>query len=133
MAKALGPEQVEMIWKLRDEKDGWGDPKWSGAYIAEQLGVSESTIWRVLTKRAAYAVKGVRKLADARVEKRVDAQFNALLSDSFDVAGRDSGALEAAAQASLVRMLAQETKRKALDALITPETLARKRELIGGE
>ena len=46
--KALSPAEVAQIYALREQVDDWGEPKWSGEYIAQALGVSESTVWRVL-------------------------------------------------------------------------------------
>jgi len=46
------------VRRLRAEVDDWGDPKWTGTEIAVALGVSESTVWRVLNKQAAYEKMG---------------------------------------------------------------------------
>ena len=53
--KILTPAAAGEIRRLRDEVDEWGEPCWSGAQIADKLGVSESTVWRVIRKQAAYA------------------------------------------------------------------------------
>ena len=53
--KALTPAAAGEIRRLYDEKDEWGEPRYSGAWIADQLGVSESTVWRVIRRQAAYA------------------------------------------------------------------------------
>ena len=68
MKKVLSPAAVSEIWRLREELDDWGGPKWSGEYIASQLGVSESTVWRVLRKRAAYRTEGPAAQALARAQ-----------------------------------------------------------------
>ena len=53
--RALTPAAAMEIKRLRAERNDWGEAKWSAAEIAEKLGVSESTVWRVLKKRAAYS------------------------------------------------------------------------------
>lgn len=108
MAKVLTPGQVEQIFRLREELDEWGEPKWSGAYIAEQMGVSESTVWRVLTRRAAY---GVKKAGRQAAEK---AQWSALLNDSFELEGKAAPAgLAQAAKESEQRFMQQLARERA--------------------
>jgi len=46
------------VRRMRAEVNEWGEPKWTGVEIAVALGVSESTIWRVLNKQAAYEKMG---------------------------------------------------------------------------
>jgi hypothetical protein len=118
MAKVLTPGQVEQIFRLREELDEWGEPKWSGAYIAEQMGVSESTVWRVLTRRAAY---GVKKAGRQAAEK---AQWSALLNDSFELEGKAAPAgLAQAAKESERRFMQQLERERAL--VLSPEAAER--------
>lgn len=128
MGKALNPAQVAQIFRLREEKDDWGDPKWSGAYIAEQLGVSESTVWRVLTKRAAYTVKKGGRIAAE------EARWNALQHDSFEMEKQEiTPELKAAAMESQERFLAMLAREREL-AAVTPEMAEKlKRYGAGGE
>lgn len=53
--KILTPAAAMKILELRAEKDEWGEPKWTGDAIAQALGVSPGTVWRVIKKQAAYA------------------------------------------------------------------------------
>jgi hypothetical protein len=125
MGKVLNPAQVAQIFKLREELDDWGDPKYSGAYIAEQLGVSEATVWRVLKKRAAYTVKkGGKQAAE-------DARWNALNTEAFGT-GADAAELARKAAESEARMLAlMNGAPKAGLMEVPPEIAARARELLG--
>ena len=97
MKKALTPAAVEEIWRLREELDEWGEPRWSGEYIAAQIGVSESTIWRVLRKKAAYRKEGVAAQTKAR--------FAALETDTLGAAGQDRPDLEQRAAESARQVL----------------------------
>ena len=56
--RVLTQMQAGEIRRMRLELNDWGDPKWTGAEIAAAIGVSESTVWRVLNKQAAYAKMG---------------------------------------------------------------------------
>lgn len=47
------------VRRMRAEVDEWGDPLWTGLEISIKLGISESTVWRVLNKQAAYAKMGL--------------------------------------------------------------------------
>jgi hypothetical protein len=96
--KALNVEQVAMIHTLRRELDCWGEPKWSGEYIAQQIGVSESTVWRVLRKRAAYAPEVGEK------------RMLALEMDTLKVLERADPEMEKRAAESLARVLAGQNK-----------------------
>jgi hypothetical protein len=53
--KMLTPGMVREIQRLRAELNEWGEAKFTGADIAQVLGISESTVWRVVRKKAAYA------------------------------------------------------------------------------
>lgn len=56
--RVLTQMQAGEIRRMRAELNDWGEPKWTGAEIAHRIGCSESTVWRVLTKQAAYAKMG---------------------------------------------------------------------------
>lgn len=56
--RILTQMQAGEIRRMRAELDDWGAPKWTGTEIAVHVGVSESTVWRVLNKQAAYAKMG---------------------------------------------------------------------------
>ncbi len=99
MAKVLTPAAVVEIHRMREVLNEWGEPKFSGAHIAEQLGVSEATIWRVLKKRAAYA-------AGRKGSGQTEARFDAMTRDTLGAGGMDRPDLDAAAAASLAKMLA---------------------------
>jgi hypothetical protein len=101
MAKALTPQAVVEIHRLREVMDDWGEPKFSGAFIAAQLGVSEATIWRVLKKRAAYA--------DGRKANGQDlARFDAMTRDTLGGMQQDRPELDVAAAESLARFQAMQ-------------------------
>jgi hypothetical protein len=53
--KVLTPEAAGHIRRMREQVDGWGDPLHSAQAIALELGVSESTVWRVIKQTAAYS------------------------------------------------------------------------------
>ena len=53
--RVLTQMQCGDIRRLRAEVDDWGQPKWTGLQIAAKVGCSESTVWRVIGKQAAYA------------------------------------------------------------------------------
>jgi transcriptional regulator with XRE-family HTH domain len=97
MKKVLTPAAVGEIWRLREELDDWGEPKWSGEQIAEQIGVSESTVWRVLRKKAAYRKEGPAAQTKAR--------FAALETDTLGVAGQDRPDMEQRAAESARQVL----------------------------
>jgi len=120
MAKALKPEQVEQIHLLRDEVDGWGDPVHSAEWIGQQMGVSESTVWRVLKGRSAYA-KGVK---GRRLEI---ASVGLMERDGLNVLARATPELEAAAEASAKKVLASLERQAVTKELTTPETMAKAR------
>ena len=120
--KAVSSEMAERIFELRQEVDGWGDPVWGCGELAQQFGVSESTIWRVLAKRAAYAGR------DLRMEKKkMEAQWEALGKDAFRAEGREIPELDAQAAASeekFRKMLAGEVEIKRLPShAITPQSV----------
>lgn len=117
MAKALTPTAVVEIHRLREELDDWGEPKYSGAYIAEQLGVSEATIWRVLKKRAAYATNKKSNGQDI-------ARFDAMVRDTLGAAEQERPDLDAAAIASQAKLLAS-MERKAAALPMSSEAKAR--------
>lgn len=120
MAKALKPEQVEQIHLLRDIVDGWGDPVHSAEWIAQQMEVSESTVWRVLKGRSAYA-KGVKG-------RRLDnASLGLMERDGLKALGQTSPELEAAAEASAKKVMAALERQATTKELTTPETLAKAR------
>jgi len=52
--RMLKPGHVEQILALRAQLDGWGEPELTGTEIAARMGVSESTVWRVIRGQAAY-------------------------------------------------------------------------------
>jgi hypothetical protein len=52
--KILTPQNVQTIMDMRSIVDEWGEPRYTGTELAVHLGVSESTIWRVIKKQAAY-------------------------------------------------------------------------------
>lgn len=92
--RVLTQMQAGEIRRLRLEKNDWGEPLYTGAEIAAAVGVSESTVWRVLNKQAAYAKMG-------KVEK------GGLSMESASVALTLSGfqGLEGEAAASANRVL----------------------------
>ena len=98
MAKVLTPAAVVEIHRMREVLDEWGEPKFSGAHIAEQLGVSEATIWRVLKKRAAYAL--------GKNSGQMEARFDAMTRDTLGAGSMNRPDLDAAAAASLAKVLA---------------------------
>ena len=53
--RALTPSAAGKILELREELNEWGEHIYTGDEIAELLGVSPSTVWRVIHKQAAYA------------------------------------------------------------------------------
>lgn len=101
MGKALTPNAVVEIWRLREELDDWGEPKWSGAFIAAQLGVSEATIWRVLKKRAAYA-------EGRKANGQELARFDAMTRDTLGAMKQNRPELDVAAAESLARFQAMQ-------------------------
>ena len=118
MAKALKPEQVEQIHLLRDVVDDWGDPVHSAEWIGQQMGVSESTVWRVLKGRSAYA-KGVKG-------RRLEAASMGLMErDGLNVLAQAHPDLEAAAEASAKKMLAALERQAVTKELTSPEAQAR--------
>ena len=124
--KLLSPEQAEMIKKLGAERNGWGEAKWTQTYIAEAVGTSPSTVWRVLNEKAAYVLSPEQK----RV-KQLNAGWDALERDAFGAAERVDPQLEAAAAASQERLLKMLEKQveggeKRIE-LTTPEVLERAR------
>jgi hypothetical protein len=54
MARVLTPAAATAILELHEEKDSWGRPLHSQGAIAEMLGVSETTVFRVIHRRGAY-------------------------------------------------------------------------------
>jgi len=56
--RVLTQMQAGEIRRLRAELNEWGEPAHSGLQIAAYVGCSESTVWRVLGKQAAYAKMG---------------------------------------------------------------------------
>lgn len=65
--KILTPGNVQAILRMRAIQDDWGDPRYTGSDIAIELGVSESTVWRVIKQQAAYA----KRVAPSQGETRV--------------------------------------------------------------
>ena len=110
MAKVLTPQAVMEIHRMREELNEWEEPKYSGAHIAEQLGVSEATIWRVLKKRAAYSTG---KAGNGQVAAR----FDAMSRDTLGAMQQNRPELDAAAAASEARMLARLSEVKAVKEL----------------
>jgi len=108
--KAVTVEMAEEIRRLRELKDGWGDPLWSNARIAERLGLSESTVWRVDRGRAAYGGKtvlqeqrreaarwealGIGGLPLPEAEGIGEAEIAASLAKVQGMLGRSAGKLE---------------------------------------
>lgn len=130
--KLLTPEQVTMIRNMRAEVDGWGDPKWTGEHIADAVGVSPSTVWRVLKERAAYSLN-----KDQKATRQIEAGWAAIERDAFGVAERVDPRIDAAVAASQERLLAmlegQGTK-PALDGLVySPDVLERAKEYGAGD
>lgn len=125
--KAITPAMAARIVELRLEKDGWGEQKWSCAAIAAQLGVSESTVWRVDSRRAAYA--GKNPVLEA---KRAEAQWAALEADAFRAGGQSAPPEEAAVTASLAKL--QGMLGGASGKLeVSPEVREKMAELLGTE
>lgn len=118
MAKVLSAAQVEEIHRLREVVDDWGTPVHSGEDIADALGVSSSTIWRVLKGKAAY------KLAKTG-NGQVEARFRAMERDALKAADQPRPDLEAAAEASAKKMLAALERQGAAKELTSPEAQAR--------
>lgn len=81
------------IRRLRAEMNDWGEPKWTGLEIATATNVSESTVWRVLGKQAAYAKMGKVAPGGLSMEMAAAALANA-----------PAAGLDAQADASLARL-----------------------------
>lgn len=75
--RVLTQWQAGEIRRLRLEKNEWGDAKWTGMEIAVSLGISESTVWRVLNKQAAYAKMGKVEPGGLSMEMAAAALANA--------------------------------------------------------
>lgn len=118
MAKVLTAAQVEEIHRMREIVDDWGTPVHSGEDIAGALGVSSSTIWRVLKGKAAY-----------RLEKRANGQtaarFRAMELDSLGASTQVRPDLDAAAEASQRQLLGMLEKQAGVKELTSPEAQAR--------
>lgn len=102
--RVLTQMQAGEIRRLRAEMNDWGEPRYTGAEIAAAVGVSESTVWRVLNKQAAYAKMG-------RVEG------GGLSMESASAALTLSGfkGMEAEAEASAQRVLERLKQGEAAD------------------
>lgn len=100
------------VRRLREELNEWGEPKWTGVEIAVVLGVSESTVWRVLSRQAAYAKMG--KVEHGGLTMEVAA---AAMANSGGGAGQG---LDAAAAASEERFLAKLAAGSAGPAGVSP-------------
>ena len=109
--KILTPGNVRAILEMRSILNEWGEPRHTGAEIAVQLGVSESTVWRVIREQAAYA----RRVAPSREAEQ--ANFEAALNA---VTAAPAAALEDAAQTSLAKLQAmlKEHKTKSADGML---------------
>ena len=120
MGRVLTPAAVGEVYRMREQLDEWGEPKWSAAHIAGQLGVSEATIWRVLKKRAAYGKKG----SSAGQE---EARFDAMLNDTLGVGEQSRPDLDRRAEESLARMLVKvgEGASPPKQSFMSPEAEAR--------
>ncbi len=118
MAKVLTAAQVEEIHRMREIVDDWGTPVPSGEDIAAALGVSSSTIWRVLKGKAAYRLE---KTSNGQVAAR----FRAMELDSLGAAEMLRPDLEAAAEASARKMLASLERQAVTKELTSPEAQAR--------
>ncbi len=118
MAKVLSAGQVEEIHRMREVVDSWGEPVHSGEAIAAALGVSESTIWRVLKGKAAYRLEKANNGQAA-------ARFRAMELDSLGAADQQRPDLEAAAEASAKKMLAALERQGTAKELTSPEAQAR--------
>lgn len=118
MARVLTPAAVEAIHTMRAELDVWGEPKYSGEAIAEKMGVSESTVWRVLKMKAAYKLSKVGN-------GQVAARFAAMEVDRLGAAEQVRPDLERAAEESQRKLAGLLEREAAAKALITPETVAR--------
>lgn len=103
--RVLTQMQAGEIRRLRLERNDWGEPLYTGAEIAAAVGVSESTVWRVLNKQAAYAKMG-------KVEK------GGLSMESASAALTLSGfkGLDREAEESAQRMMERLQQNEAADA-----------------
>lgn len=54
MAMVLTPAAAQAVVRMRAEVDEWGRHRNSQAMIASALGISESTVQRVLKRKGAY-------------------------------------------------------------------------------
>jgi len=119
MGRVLTPTAVGEVYRMREQLDEWGEPKWSAAHIATQLGVSEATIWRVLKKRAAYGKKG-------SAAGQEEARFDAMLNDTLGVGEQSRPDLDRRAEESLARMLGGAKERASPPKpALSPEAQAR--------
>lgn len=121
--KAVSPEMAARVFALREEVDGWGDHVHSCDSIAQMLGVSESTIWRVVAKKSAYAGRNV-----VTEKKQLDAQWKALEAEAFGDVKDD--ALDAAAKASEEKLMKALEGKKELswtEQQLSAEALERRR------
>ena len=89
--RALTPAAAMEIKRLRTERNDWGEAKWSAAEIAEKLGVSESTVWRVLKKRAAYSA--MRELPSEEEAAASLARFKEMMAQAQPQQQSTSGAV----------------------------------------
>ena len=97
--RVLTQAQAGEIRRLRSELNDWNEPKWTGAEIALHVGCSESTVWRVIGKQAAYAKMGRVEPGGLSME---------MAHAAVALTGGNS-VLDAEAAASQARFLAQLT------------------------
>lgn len=95
MRRVLTQMQAAEVRRLRAEKNDWDEPRYTGLEIAVAVGVSEATVWRVLSKQAAYAKMG-----------KVEPGGISMEAASVALTLAPVKGLEAEAQASLARVRA---------------------------
>lgn len=116
------------VVRLRGMKDDWGDALYSAEKIADMLGVSESTVWRVIKGVAAYRkLQNTLAPADALASQE---RVLEMLKMAPTGEGETSNSLE-----KLQKELAEQTRPISLGELqtqegqISPETKAKLQEM----
>ena len=116
--RVLTQAQCGEIRRMRAEVDDWGEARWTGLAIAEAIGCSEGTVWRVLGRRAGYA--------------RAPSGLSMEAAAAAMVLSPAATGLDAEAQASAERMLERLRPASPLDggeAETTPPSMLEKKAL----
>ena len=109
------------IRRLRAELNEWREPRWTGMEIAAAVGVSESTVWRVLGKQAAYAKMGKADAGGLSMEAA-----SAALANSPEVDMREAADASARRVMEMLASMPQTAEIKKLELPpLTPEAQAR--------